>query len=526
MANVDTITDAEKEAWQKTAAANGVVLGSVDLNDSDDMRELYGMLGVTGVAAKSRLRALISEHQQRGQQDEVVNDSDTYKQQHDELREEVRQLKKIVIEKTVNESRAVSYAEYYDDRMQEGRIEMWHPQPHNQSWDVNSVDLPECLRKASNNIGSEKDVVRPFWKRVLSQHEILPTWNNGYETAHLGTKVPDIAVFPRGLAKPSSGDFVAAGDCKGNAWTGTSSAEKGQIMLYVHRMLDAQPERLFGYGFVTNNRIIVLVKGYRSSEPPYIIRWCLSSVLTFEHGMKFWLQLMREDSGYRQPPVVAGFPIMFRQTLRPGGTCRAFGASYRGDHVVAKLYANSAIAEESASRTARAAAIVSDAAKSHALSLAQVPSVVATEGSWAVITPKGTPLSIDNLSKIHIEQLINSLKVVHAAGIVHRDVRVANIFYLTDGKILLNDWGSSVGATETTLYAGAPSPHIHPEIPIADMYLPSAHHDLYSLVSSLSQLLFPGANRESRESFFAEAYQAANACDYEGVCRGITRHMR
>ena len=62
MANADT--DAEKEAWLKTAEVNGVVLGSVDLNDGDDMRELYEMLGVTGVAVKSRLRAFISEQQQ------------------------------------------------------------------------------------------------------------------------------------------------------------------------------------------------------------------------------------------------------------------------------------------------------------------------------------------------------------------------------------------------------------------------------------------------------------------------------
>ena len=34
-------TDAEKQAWREIASANGVVIASVDLNDRDDMKELY-----------------------------------------------------------------------------------------------------------------------------------------------------------------------------------------------------------------------------------------------------------------------------------------------------------------------------------------------------------------------------------------------------------------------------------------------------------------------------------------------------
>ena len=61
----DVDADAEKRAWRGAAAANGVVIESVDLKDSEDMKELYGMLSVTGVAAKSRLRAFINESQQQ-----------------------------------------------------------------------------------------------------------------------------------------------------------------------------------------------------------------------------------------------------------------------------------------------------------------------------------------------------------------------------------------------------------------------------------------------------------------------------
>ena len=96
---------------------------------------------------------------------------------------------------------------------------------------------------------------------------------------------------------------------------------------------------------------------------------------------------------------------------------------------------------------------------------------------------------LGKITKIHVQRLVHTLKVVHDTGIIHRDVCVANIFYLSDEQILLNDWGSRVPVNETTLYAGSPEPHIHPEIP-----LPSARHDLYSFASSFARL-----NNESRK---------------------------
>ena len=201
----------------------------------------------------------------------------------------------------------------------------------------------------------------------------------------------------------------------------------------------------------------MLVKGYRSTKSPFIVRWCLSNVFEFKHGMKLLLQLMQEDAGFIEPPTVNGYPISFSQTLRPGGTCRAFGATYCGESVVAKLYVDAASATDNAFRTTRAAAIVSNAARSSQIPLAQVPSVVASEGSWSLITPKGTPLSSQTVSKMHIDQLVHTLKVIHSAGIVHRNVCASIIFVLSDNQVLLNDWRSSVLTTKNCLYWGTPT---------------------------------------------------------------------
>ncbi len=234
---------------------------------------------------------------------------------------------------------------------------------------------------------------------------------------------------------------------------------------------------------------------------------------------------MQEDTGYSEPPVVGGFPVNVQQTLRPGGTCRAFTATYRGEEVVAKLYSSAVVAQDSAARTERAGEATLGATTG-ANSLARIPRVVATEKCWSLITPKGQPMTMDRLTKTHVQRLVSTLQIIHAADIIHRDVRMSNIFYLTDQDVLLNDWGSSVVANERALYAGSPEPHVYPGIAVSDLYAPLPKHDLYSLVSSVAQLLLGAVNTESRRELFAEAFQSVETCDYEGVKLGIVKHMR
>eukprot|EP00549_Striatella_unipunctata_P000769 CAMPEP_0118677524 /NCGR_PEP_ID=MMETSP0800-20121206/2678_1 /TAXON_ID=210618 ORGANISM="Striatella unipunctata, Strain CCMP2910" /NCGR_SAMPLE_ID=MMETSP0800 /ASSEMBLY_ACC=CAM_ASM_000638 /LENGTH=560 /DNA_ID=CAMNT_0006573213 /DNA_START=222 /DNA_END=1905 /DNA_ORIENTATION=+ len=434
-----------------------------------------------------------------------------------------RELTRRFIENIANESKAVSYSEYYDDKNREGRVESLSL--YDEISGVSEQELPEFLSEASKNIGTETTAVKPFWQKVLRDNVLLKGWKNGYEAGHLGTKTPDISIYPPDVEKPSANDFVSVGDCKGNTWSGISHTEVGQIMLYLHRMFDAQPTRQFGYGFVTNNALFVLVKAYRSTTSPYMIRWCVSNPLTFENGMKVWLLMMQKDTGYHPKPTIQGYPVNIQRTLRPGGTCRAFEATYRGNPVVAKLYEKDEHATESDMRTKEAHNIV--ARHSHVQwTSATVPQVIATEGKWSLISPKGTPLVRENITKIHVQQLLRTLQVVHQADIIHRDVRVSNILFLSKTKVLLNDWGSSVSKSVLTMYAGAPKPHVHPEIPLdGSYYNPSAHHDLYSLVSSLAHLFLPGVTEKARHQILKFAFDAAEICDYDGVSENITKYM-
>ncbi|MEY9894044.1 serine/threonine protein kinase [Catenulispora sp. MAP5-51] len=62
------------------------------------------------------------------------------------------------------------------------------------------------------------------------------------------------------------------------------------------------------------------------------------------------------------------------------------------------------------------------------------------------------PLSVPHLTLV-AGALLDALEAAHAAGIVHRDVKPANVMLADDGQVLLTDFGIAVGVTDTALTA-------------------------------------------------------------------------
>lgn len=158
--------------------------------------------------------------------------------------------------------------------------------------------------------------------------------------------------------------------------------------------------------------------------------------------------------------------------------------------------------------------------------LSQVPTVLGSENAWLIITPYGTPFTPALLKLDHVRMLVGTLEAVHRAGIVHRDVRFANIFLLKDDSVLLNDWGSSARSGELQEVAGCPEPWNHPELRGVTECAPHPKHDLYSLVSSIGELIAPGMVESFRHNVFQKAMQAAEKCDYKGVVNGMADIIR
>ena len=332
--------------------------------------------------------------------------------------DEYRRLRKELDELKGQESFAASYANYFSEKSAAGRVTSWMLPVSTNARE----HLPVCLRDWEKlDKGAEGDVVKPCWKDLIRNHDIFPGYSTAYKVGLLGTKVPDISFFPANVVKPNAGEFVGYGDCKGDKWSGTSVAEIGQGVQYGHRILDAQPLRTHVYGFFTNNEHTLLFKTYRTGARPYIVHWQISGVMAFDQATFF--NLMRTDNGFMLPPTVDGKLVSMIKPLRPGRTCRAFLSKYDGEDVVAKLFHNSLQVQDNRQNLLDAKAAV-DAAKRDALS--KIPTVQGSEGVWLIITPYGTPFTPEILKMSHIRMLVGSLEAVHAAGIVHRDVRFSN----------------------------------------------------------------------------------------------------
>jgi len=98
------------------------------------------------------------------------------------------------------------------------------------------------------------------------------------------------------------------------------------------------------------------------------------------------------------------------------------------------------------------------------------------------------PLPVDLAAKV-VDGLLKALGAAHAAGIVHRDVKPANVMLSLDGTVLLTDFGIAVqqedpGLTATGLVVGSME-YIAPERAKGEGAQPAS--DLFSLGATLYQ---------------------------------------
>lgn len=160
------------------------------------------------------------------------------------------------------------------------------------------------------------------WEGIGNGNQLVSALSNGYEVGYIGPKVLDVAFYPETIGRPTARDFVAFGDAKGNSWTGTSASGKGQVMMYGHRILDAQPQRSSSVCFCYEQLCSCYTSG-RCTIPGLFL------LLTFEYGMKIFFFIFCNRTvaiSIIYPPSVMGNIIQIRQPLRPGGACRAFAA--------------------------------------------------------------------------------------------------------------------------------------------------------------------------------------------------------
>ena len=110
--------------------------------------------------------------------------------------------------------------------------------------------------------------------------------------------------------------------------------------------------------------------------------------------------------------------------------------------------------------------------------------------SLAELVTAGPTLAVPQVARIGAEAA-SALAAVHAAGIVHRDVKPANVLVSPDGVAKISDFGISramgdVSLTSTGLVTGTPA-YLAPEVARGEPATPAS--DVYSLGSTLYTVL-------------------------------------
>jgi len=122
----------------------------------------------------------------------------------------------------------------------------------------------------------------------------------------------------------------------------------------------------------------------------------------------------------------------------------------------------------------------------------------------AEVIRRRAPLALDEATRI-AAQLLAGLEAVHAAGIVHRDVKPENVMLTRAGRVVLMDLGLArrLDETHAGTVAGTP-PYMAPEQGRGEPV--DARADLFSTAVLLAELLQPGGlpDRPSRERLWRE----------------------
>lgn len=165
------------------------------------------------------------------------------------------------------------------------------------------------------------------------------------------------------------------------------------------------------------------------------------------------------------------------------------------DRVVAVKHALSSHSERSAERISLLRREARTLAKVNHPNVVTVFDVVAEDGEWWLVmeyvpapnlAERGT-LPPGRVARLGA-QLASALDAVHAAGIVHRDVKPRNVLVTDDDRAKLGDFGISrivhgdVTVTDTGLVAGTPG-YLAPEV--AKGYDPTPASDVFSLGATL-----------------------------------------
>ncbi len=271
----------------------------------------------------------------------------------------------------------------------------------------------------------------------------------------------------------------------------------GQIMSYAHRLLAVeQPERGEITGFLINDKSVLFLKAicahsgqltFFMTEESSVQRKTANDPIPM--GLHFLFSFFKSAPYLGYKPVVHPFGPRYPHSsfLGTGKSSRVFAISGEDNKdKVMKLLTDAAEAENEARTLTNLAE----------WKIPHVPKLIAHADKALILTPRAREIATAQFSRRHALQVLKTLKCVHERGIVHRDIRPANLMFV-DKDVLVNDWGYSVEINKAVEYCGT---LIHASNRVLQLlgnkesvFPVTAADDLESFVRTTFVLTFPRA---------------------------------
>ncbi len=306
-----------------------------------------------------------------------------------------------------------------------------------------------------------QEVTDKFFRRAQYPNESHPEdtpftlaqWGNiqfmsTYKTQTLSMWKPDGVLIPQGFA-PSAMRIIATVEKKpGNSFV-FSPQDKQHVLDFHVTILRTQTKRSHVFSILHNGKYAVLVKSVWDPRTNKINhQFSSAQEIRTDAGKQLFanfFSMTEEEHGYTIPKI-NGFKI--ESVLGQGSTSTAYCVTDSSNHkYVAKVYCRG---NDETSDMLHEKDILSclSSVENVPVLVSEAQATIGNESkSCLIVKPVAMHLAAPRLSSrrtlslTDVFKFIDVLRNAHNKGIIHRDIRLANLYLKEDAGVLVNDWG-------------------------------------------------------------------------------------
>eukprot|EP01059_Diplonema_ambulator_P037565 TRINITY_DN99_c0_g1_i4.p1 TRINITY_DN99_c0_g1~~TRINITY_DN99_c0_g1_i4.p1 ORF type:complete len:635 (+),score=108.96 TRINITY_DN99_c0_g1_i4:50-1954(+) len=373
-------------------------------------------------------------------------------------------------------------------RKQIGLEGRWHRSgglTHIKKWDGEKMPKTGKWKDLNDLNKATESVIQNALNDIINDDTLGKTfkckWKDTSKTPTLEEMCPDLTCTVNDVT-PTECNALAVLELKAYDVRPDTFKVLGQVLNYLTIILDNQCKRQKAVCLVSNVWQAVEVVCERRGDDLHF-----TQSDTFENDeakrmLRGFIEMAPEDLGAAVPIQVQGKSYYLTRELGSGGSCTVFGVDT--DKLVLKVFKDESKCKAEAENLHKLREVGIN-----------IPKVVGHEGKYLVLTPRAKHFSRSDdgryFKQKHVRQLYEILKTIHDNGWVHRDVRRSN-FFISEGRVLLNDWADAVRPTPTLQYyhEGAPKGYTPDFVPHdgTSTYTPRKAQDWYSFVISCFEL--------------------------------------